>query len=95
VTACLVRCKPPQTLEITSVNSFGESGLVRIVETCVVVICQLARLGTFVQAFGQGCIRLGRHDRHAVGKMSSGSSREGDDGSGDIVDGEFGCPAIV
>jgi hypothetical protein len=27
--------------------------------------------------------------------MSSGSGREGDDKSGNIVDGEFGCPAII
>jgi hypothetical protein len=35
------------------------------------------------------------YDRHADGEMSSGSGREGDDGSGDIADGEFGCPAII
>jgi hypothetical protein len=27
--------------------------------------------------------------------MSSGSGREGDDGSGDIADGESGCPVII
>jgi hypothetical protein len=27
--------------------------------------------------------------------MSSGSDREGDDGSGNIADGKFGCPAII
>jgi hypothetical protein len=66
-----------------------------IVETGIVVICQLARFGTFVEAVGQGPVRLRRHDRHAVGKMSIGSGREGDDGSGDISDGEFGRPAII
>jgi hypothetical protein len=50
------------TLEMTSVNCFGESGLEGIVETCIVVICLLARVGTFVEAVGQGCIRLGRRD---------------------------------
>jgi hypothetical protein len=93
VTACSLRCKPPPTLEITSVDSFGESGLDRIVVTHVVVICRLACVGTFVEAVGQGPVRLGRHN--AVGKISSGSSREGDDGSGDIVGGEFGRPAII
>jgi hypothetical protein len=44
---------------------------------------------------GQGRVRFRRHDRHAVGKMCSGSGEEGDDGSGDIADGEFGCPAII
>jgi hypothetical protein len=66
-----------------------------IVATRVVVICQVACVGTFVEAVGQGCIRLGRHDRHVVGKMSSGGGREGDDGSGDILDGEFGCLVII
>ncbi len=66
-----------------------------IVETCVVVICQLSRVGTFVEAVGQGHIRIRRHDRHAVCKMSIGSSQEGGDGSGNIVDDEFGHPAIV
>jgi hypothetical protein len=77
----------PPTLEITSVDSFGESGLDGVVETCVVVISQLARVGTFVEAVSQGRIRSRRHDRHAVGKMSGGSGREGDDGSGNIADG--------
>ncbi len=80
---------------MTSVDSFGESGHDGIVETHVVVICQLAHVGTFVEAFGQGCVRFGRHNRHAVGKMSNGSGREGDDGSGNIADGEFGHPAII
>jgi hypothetical protein len=39
VTACLLRCLPPPTLEVTSVNSLGESGLDGVVETRVVVIC--------------------------------------------------------
>jgi hypothetical protein len=95
MTACLLRCKPPPTLEIISVDCFGESGLDGIVKTRVVVICQLAHVGTFVEAVGQGHVRLGRRDRYAVGDISSGSSREGDDGSGDIVDGEFGRQAIV
>jgi hypothetical protein len=61
----------------------------------MVVICQLAHVGTFKEAVGQGHVRLGRHDRHAVGQMSSVSGREGDDGSGNIADGEFGLPAII
>jgi hypothetical protein len=63
--------------------------------TRVVVICQLTHVGAFLEAVGQGRIGLGRQDRHVVGKMSSGSGREGDDGSGDIADGEFGHPAII
>ncbi len=74
MTACLLRCKPPPTLEITYVDCFDESGLDSIIATCVVVICQLSRVGTFVEAVGQGHVRIGRHDRHAVGKMSIGSS---------------------
>jgi hypothetical protein len=66
-----------------------------VVETHLVVICQLARVGTFVEAVCQGRIRFGRHDRHAVGKMSGGSGGEGDDGSGDIADGSFGRTAII
>ncbi len=58
-----------------------------MVETRVVVIHQLARVGTFVEAVSQGCVRLRRHNRHAVDEMSGGSGREGDDGSGDIMDG--------
>jgi hypothetical protein len=51
-----------------------------------VTICQLARVGTFVEAICQGCVRFGRHDWHAVGVMSGGSGGEGNDGSGDIMD---------
>ncbi len=57
-----------------------------VVETCIVVICQLARVGTFVEALCQSRVRFGWHDRYAVGKMSGGSDREGDDGSGNIED---------
>jgi hypothetical protein len=64
-------------LEVTSVNSLGESGLDQVVETCVVIIHQLAHVGTLVEAVCQGCVRLGRHDWHASGKMSSDSGGEG------------------
>ncbi len=67
--------------------AFGESGLDGVVETRLVVIRQLAHVGSFVEAVSQGCIRFGKHNRHAVGEMSGGSGREGDDGSGDIADG--------
>jgi hypothetical protein len=87
VTVCPLRCYSPPAREVASVNSLGEGGLDGVVETCVVVICPLAHVGTFVEAVCQGCIRFGRHDRHAVGKMSSGSGREGDDRSGNIADG--------
>jgi hypothetical protein len=50
------------------------------------MICQLAHVGTFVEAVCQGCAGLGRHKRHAVGEISSGSGGEGDDRSGDIAD---------
>ncbi len=55
----------------------------------------MACVGTFVEAVDQGHIRFGRHSRHAVGEVSSGSGREGDDESGKTVDGEFGHPAII
>jgi hypothetical protein len=51
------------------------------------MICQLASVGTFVEAVCQGFGRIGRHDRYAVGDMFGGSGREGDDGSGDVTDG--------
>jgi hypothetical protein len=75
------------TLEVTSVYSLGESGLDGVVETHMVIICRLARVGSFVEADCQGPGRLGRHKGHAIGKLSSGSGKEGDDGSGDITDG--------
>ncbi len=53
----------------------------------MVIICQLARVRTFIEAVCQGHVGLRRHKRHAVGKMSSGSGREGDDGSGDVANG--------
>jgi hypothetical protein len=53
---------------------------------CVVIICQFARVGTFVEAVCQGPVGLGRHERHAVGKISGGSGREGDDGFVDASD---------
>ncbi len=68
--ACSLRFWSPPTLEISSVNSFGESRLDGIVETCLVVICQLTRVGTFVEAVDQGPVRLGRHNRHVVKKMN-------------------------
>jgi hypothetical protein len=95
VMACSLRCESPPTLEITSVNSLGESGLDGEVETCVVIICQLAHVGTFVEAVCQGRVRFGRYNRHAVGEMSSGSGGEENDGSGGIADSEFGRPAII
>ncbi len=55
----------------------------------------MARVGTFVEAVCQGCVRFGRLDRHTVGKMSGGSGSEGDDGAGDIADGKLGCPAFA
>jgi hypothetical protein len=55
----------------------------------------MAHVGTFVEAVSQGCVKLGRQDRHVVGKMSSGSGREGVDGSGDILDGEFDHPVML
>jgi hypothetical protein len=75
------------TLEVASVDSLGESGLDRVVETRVVIICQLSFVGTFVDAVCQGRVRFERHDRHVVGEMSGGSGREGGDGSGDVADG--------
>jgi hypothetical protein len=77
---------PLPNLEVTSVNSLGESGLDGVVEIHVVIICQLAHVETFVEAVYQDRVRFGRHDRHAVCKMSGGSGREGDDGSGDVAD---------
>jgi hypothetical protein len=87
VTACLLRCKSLPTLKVTSVSSFGESGLDGVIETRILIICQLAHVGTFVEAVCQGRVRFRRHNWHAVGKMSGGSGGEGDDGSGDILDG--------
>jgi hypothetical protein len=84
--AYLLRCLSLPALEVTSVNSLGEGGLDGVVATRIVVICQLAYVGTFVEAVSQGCVRYGRQDWHAVGKMSGGSGREGDDRSGDITD---------
>jgi hypothetical protein len=52
----------------------------------MVIICQLAHVGTFVEAVGQGCVRFGRLGRHTVGEMSSGSGSKEDDGLGDVVD---------
>ncbi len=52
----------------------------------MVIICQLARVGTFVEAVCQDRVRFGSLDWHAVGKMSGGSGGEGDDGSGNIAD---------
>ncbi len=69
--------------------------LMRVVETCIVIICQLDRVGTFVEADGQGWVTFGRLDRYTVGEMSGGSGSMGDDGSVDVVDGKLGCPAVV
>jgi hypothetical protein len=87
VTVCSLRSKSPPTLEITSVDSFDESGLDGVVETRIVIICQWAHVGTFVEAVCQGHVRFGRYDWYAVGKMSSGSGGEGNDGSGNVADG--------
>jgi hypothetical protein len=84
----------PTSLEVTSVNSLGEHGLDGVVETHVVIIHQLACVETFVEAVGQGCVRIKRRNRHTVGKMSRSGSK-GDDGSGDVADGQLGCPAVV
>jgi hypothetical protein len=83
---CSLRCKSPPTLEITSVNSLGESGLNRVVETGVVIICQLAHVGIFAEAVCQRRARFGRCNWYAVGKMSGGSGGEGNGGSSDILD---------
>ncbi len=66
-----------------------------VVETCVVIIRQLARVGTFVEAVGQGCVRFGRFDRHAVVEMFGESGSKGDVGSGKVVDHKHGCPIVV
>ncbi len=86
VKACPLQCESQPSLEISSVDSLCESGLDRVVETRIVIIHQLACVGTFVEAVCQGCVGLRRHERHTVGKMSDGSGKEGDDGSGDITD---------
>ena len=74
------------SLEVVSVDSLDESGFDGVVKNPVVIICQLACVGTFIEAVGQGCVRFGRHDRHTVGEMSSGSGSKRDDGSDDIAD---------
>ncbi len=55
----------------------------------------MARVGTFIEAVGQGCIRFGSLDRYAVGELSCGSGSEGDNGSVDIMDGKLSCPAVI
>ena len=57
VTVCLLRFYSPPTLEITSVDSLGESGLDGVVETRVVIICLLAHVGTFIKAVCKGSVR--------------------------------------
>jgi hypothetical protein len=59
------------------------------------IICQLACVGTFVEAIGQGCVRFGRFDRYTIGTLSSGSGSKGDDGLGDVAAGKLSCPAVV
>ncbi len=56
VTLCPWRYQPLPSLEVTSVNCLGESGLDRVVETCVVIIHQLACVGKFVEVVCQGCV---------------------------------------
>jgi hypothetical protein len=55
----------------------------------------LARVGTFIEAVGQNCVRFGCLDRYAVGELSGGSGSKGDDGLDDIMDGKLSIPAIV
>jgi hypothetical protein len=89
---CVVNpCHP----EVASVDSLDESGFDMVVKTCVVVICQLACVGTFVEAAGQGGVVCGGLNRCAVGKLSGGSGCEGDDGSGLIMEGKLSCPAFA
>ncbi len=49
-------------------------------ETRVVVICQLACVGSFLEAVGQGCVRFGCQNWYAAGEMSGGGGTEGDVG---------------
>ncbi len=55
----------------------------------------MARVGIFIEAVCQGCVRFGSLVRYAVGKQSGGSGCEGDDRSDDVMNGKLSCPAIV
>jgi hypothetical protein len=55
----------------------------------------LSCVRTFIEAVGQGCVRFGSLDGHAIDKMSSGSGSNGDDGLVEVVDSKLDCPAIV
>jgi hypothetical protein len=83
------------SLEVASVDSLDESGFDRVVKTRIVLICQFACVGTFVEAVGQGGVRCGTIDRYAVGKLPGGSGCEGDDRLGLAVDGKLSCPAVI
>ncbi len=58
-------------------DSLDEHGLDGVVEACVVVICQMASVGIFVEAVGQGPVRFRRYNRYTVGKLSGGSGCKG------------------
>ncbi len=83
------------SLEVASLNSLDESGFDGVVKNPVVIICQLACVGTFIEAVGQGGVRCGSLNRYAVGKLLGGSGCKGDDGSGFLMDSKLSCPAIV
>ncbi len=65
------------SFEVTSVDSLDERGLDGVVETGIVIICQLACVRTFIEAVDQGCVGFGRFDRYIVGDLSSGSGSKG------------------
>ncbi len=83
------------SLEVVSVDSLDESGFDGVVKTHVVVIRQLACVGTFIEAVGQGSVRFGSLDGYAVGKLSGGSGCKDDGRLGHFVDGKLSCPAVV
>jgi hypothetical protein len=83
------------SLEVSFVDSLDDCGLDGVVKTCIVVICQLARVGTLVEAFGQGCVRFGSLHWYAVGKLPGASGCKGGDGLGLVVDSKLSCPPIV
>ncbi len=83
------------SLEVSSVDSLDESEFNKVVKTQVEVICQLACVGTFIEAIDQGGVRCGSLDRYAVGKLPGGSGCKGDDGLDIVVDSKLSFPAIV
>jgi hypothetical protein len=84
-----------QSLEVSIVNSLDKCGLDRVVKARLVVIHQLAHVGTLVDTVGQGCVRFGSLDRYAIGKLSGGSGCEGGDGLGLVVDSKLSHPAVA